>query len=125
MAWTPDKVEALLSSGDAEAGERTAHLKEVLAGLREETENGLAAVVEKLADGARNGESGWTVRNRSSTLMLLLVCLVSWRLPLGESGLLEFVLSAVPIKKEVQHPLNKQALRLVGNACADCGKNKY
>jgi hypothetical protein len=47
----------------------------------------------------------------------------SWRLPLGESGFLEYVLSAVPVK-EPQHPVNKQALRLVGNACADCSKDK-
>ncbi|KAK4033302.1 hypothetical protein C8A01DRAFT_50091 [Parachaetomium inaequale] len=97
------KVATLLSSEDAGASERTAQLKEVLAALKDESEDGLAAVVEKLADGARD---------------------VLWRLPLGESGLLEFVLSAVPVTKEPQHPLNKQALRLVGNACADCDDNR-
>lgn len=51
----------------------------------------------------------------------MLSCPASWRLPLGESGLLEHVLSVVPVTEEPQHALNKQALRLVGNACADCG----
>ena len=30
-------------------------------------------------------------------------------------------MSTVPVRKP-QHPLNKQALRLIGNACADCGE---
>jgi hypothetical protein len=44
----------------------------------------------------------------------------SWRIPLGDSGLLDYVLSTVPVA-DSEHPLNKQTLRLVGNACADCG----
>ncbi|KAL2175086.1 uncharacterized protein P884DRAFT_207163 [Thermothelomyces heterothallicus CBS 202.75] len=96
---TPESVAALLRSSNGGVAERTEQLKEVLFGLQKEADNSdRAAVVEALADGARDP---------------------SWRLPLGESGLLGFVLSSVPVK-EPRHPLNKHALRLVGNACADC-----
>ncbi|KAK4155630.1 hypothetical protein C8A00DRAFT_41815 [Chaetomidium leptoderma] len=98
-------VAAVLGSQYGGASDRTAQLKEVVAALRVEIESddGLAVIVEKLADGARDA---------------------SWRLPLGDSGILEHVLSCVPLKKEAQHPMNKQALRLVGNACADCDENR-
>ncbi|KAH6842663.1 hypothetical protein B0I37DRAFT_399282 [Chaetomium sp. MPI-CAGE-AT-0009] len=103
MALTPDKISVVLSGREGGEDDRTAQLKEVLAGLQKESDDGLAAFVEKLADGARDA---------------------SWRPPLGKSGLLEFVLSTVPVKKGPQHPLNKQALRLIGNACADCDENR-
>lgn len=55
MAWTPDKVAALISSrGDTSA--RAAQLKEVLDEIRAENNDSLAALVEKLADGARDCE---------------------------------------------------------------------
>jgi hypothetical protein len=56
MAWTPDQVAALLGSRGGDASERTAPLKEVLAGIRGDSDDNLAAVVEKLADGARDRE---------------------------------------------------------------------
>ncbi|KAG7286450.1 hypothetical protein NEMBOFW57_008761 [Staphylotrichum longicolle] len=56
MAWTPDKVAALISSrGDTSA--RAAQLKEVLDEIRAENNDSLAALVEKLADGARDYEN--------------------------------------------------------------------
>ncbi|KAK3903982.1 hypothetical protein C8A05DRAFT_42898 [Staphylotrichum tortipilum] len=48
----------------------------------------------------------------------------SWRAPLGESGLLGHVLRAVPVANQPRHPFNKQALRLLGNSCADCDENR-
>ncbi|KXX72942.1 Rap1 GTPase-GDP dissociation stimulator 1-B [Madurella mycetomatis] len=63
MARTVENIAALLGSrsSSAESGEdekswRTAQLAEVLTAVREETVDGLASVVEKLADGARDGE---------------------------------------------------------------------
>lgn len=58
MAWTPDKVAALLSSKDGSSSERVTQLQEVAAELLGEGEghDALAAIVEKLADGARDGE---------------------------------------------------------------------
>ncbi|KAK4099447.1 hypothetical protein N658DRAFT_568123 [Parathielavia hyrcaniae] len=101
--WIEGKaVAALLRSHHGDSGERTAILKELLVGIQDEGDEGLAAIAEKLADRARDA---------------------SWRLPLGESGLLNHVLAAVPVQ-EPKHPLNKQALRLVGNACADCDENR-
>ncbi|KAK4133719.1 hypothetical protein BT67DRAFT_422996 [Trichocladium antarcticum] len=108
MAWTPDEVAALLrSQGSAgsdhdEKSWRTSQLKDVLNAVQKESRDGLAAVVERLADGARDP---------------------AWRAPLGESGFLEFVLSVAP-GQESRPPLNKQALRLFGNACADCEENR-
>ena len=56
MTWTPVKVSAVFSGQDGGKYDRTTQLKEVLAGLSKESEDSLAAVVEKLADGARDGE---------------------------------------------------------------------
>ncbi|KAL2149243.1 hypothetical protein VTH82DRAFT_8591 [Thermothelomyces myriococcoides] len=100
---TRESVAALLRNPSEGVAERTEQLKEIISGLQKEVgNNNRAAVVEALADGARDS---------------------SWRLPLGESGLLDFVLSLVPVT-EPRHPLNKHALRLVGNACADCDENR-
>ena len=124
MSWTPEKVSAVLSGQDGGKDARTAQLKEVFVGLQKESEDNLATIVEKLADGARDGEFDRLVQGGYYKAETESLTSASWRPPLGESGLLEFVLSAVSVKKGPQHPLNKQALRLIGNACADCGKAK-
>lgn len=56
MAWTPDEIAALLSSSRGDTSERAAQLKEVLAAIQGESNDSLAALVEKLADGARDRE---------------------------------------------------------------------
>lgn len=63
MAGTVDEIAALLGSRSSSVGSgedkkswRAAQLAKVLAAIREETADGLAGVVEKLADGARDGE---------------------------------------------------------------------
>ncbi|KAK0671928.1 hypothetical protein QBC41DRAFT_344259 [Cercophora samala] len=51
----------------------------------------------------------------------------SWREVIGESGLLSFFLNALPVSdidSRWSHPLNKQALRLVANACVDNNENR-
>jgi hypothetical protein len=122
MAWSPDKVAALLSSRYGDSTERTAALNQVLVGIQDGGDEDLAAIVEKLADGARDGEFVRALCHcQHGKLRTVFLCVASWRLPLGDSGLLQHVLAAVPVK-EPRHPLNKQALRLIGNACADCGK---
>ncbi|KAK4248085.1 hypothetical protein C7999DRAFT_40714 [Corynascus novoguineensis] len=101
--WLEGKViAALLRDQNGGVSERTERLSELVAGLRDGIDEDLAAVVEKLADGARDP---------------------SWRLPIGVSGLLELILSSVP-GNEPRHLLLKQMLRLVGNACADCNENR-
>ncbi len=62
MAWSLNEVAALLKtqgsagSDQDEQSWRTTQLKEVLAAVRQESADGLAAVVEKLGDGARDRE---------------------------------------------------------------------
>lgn len=52
----------------------------------------------------------------------------SWREVIGKSGLLSFLLDTVPVYYDGvfqgSHPLNKQALRVVGNACVDNDENR-
>ena len=43
-----------------------------------------------------------------------------WRIPFGEAGILDFFLGIVAMDK-VEHSLRLQALRLIGNSCADRG----
>lgn len=45
---------------------------------------------------------------------------VRWRRPFGESGVLDFYLGVLAISA-TEHSLMLQALRLVGNSCADTG----
>ncbi|ROT42636.1 ARM repeat-containing protein [Sodiomyces alkalinus F11] len=48
---------------------------------------------------------------------------VSWRLPLGDAGVLNFFLDMLSLNP-VHHPLKLHALRVVGNACADTDENR-
>ncbi|KAK5662317.1 hypothetical protein OQA88_8223 [Cercophora sp. LCS_1] len=47
----------------------------------------------------------------------------SWRLPVGDSGLLEFYLARISAER-LELPLKKQCLRVIGNGCAECDENK-
>ncbi|KAG9248402.1 armadillo-type protein [Calycina marina] len=46
-----------------------------------------------------------------------------WRLPMGESGVLNFFLEILSAH-ELRHTLKIQALRLMGNSCADTDENR-
>ncbi|KAL2759960.1 hypothetical protein ACRALDRAFT_1054121 [Sodiomyces alcalophilus JCM 7366] len=48
---------------------------------------------------------------------------VSWRLPLGDAGVLNFFLDILSLNP-IRHPLKLHALRVVGNACADTDENR-
>lgn len=43
-----------------------------------------------------------------------------WRIPCGKAGILDFFLEII-ITENVDFDLSSQALRLIGNACADTG----
>lgn len=45
---------------------------------------------------------------------------VSWRLPIEESGVLDFFLSILP-EDGLRQSLRIQTLRVIGNSCADTG----
>ncbi len=124
MTWTPDTVAALLASCKGDSSERTTQLKEVLAGIQEESDDGLSLIVEKLGDAARDRELNHAISSsyQFTKLMPKFSFTASWRVPLGDSGLLAHVLGPVPVANQPRHPLNKQALRLLGNSCADCGE---
>jgi len=47
-----------------------------------------------------------------------------WRIPLGESGILNFFLEALRAHT-LRHTLKIHILRLIGNSCADTGKFPY
>ncbi|KAK4176409.1 hypothetical protein QBC36DRAFT_329329 [Triangularia setosa] len=83
-----------------------AELKELVAQLQGADPDILAGIADQFAVAARHP---------------------SWRDVIGESGLLSFFLSSIPvfdIDSLWSHPLNKQALRLIANACVDNDENR-
>ncbi|KAL1858287.1 hypothetical protein VTK73DRAFT_7862 [Phialemonium thermophilum] len=119
---TPDEVESLLRSGlpgrvgqdgdedeepmsPEERARRTQELDPVLRAARDAWLSGSPVVdqiAEKLGDGSRNP---------------------CWRLPIGDSGILEFFLNILTLDG-LRQPLRIHALRLVGNSCADTDENR-
>jgi hypothetical protein len=81
---------------------RAEQLKDVLGYIKQNKASGsdeLDFIAEKLGNGARDA---------------------SWRLPLAESGILEFFLSILP-EDGLRQRLRIQTLRVIGNSCADTG----
>ncbi|KAF4504546.1 hypothetical protein G6O67_007988 [Ophiocordyceps sinensis] len=90
-------------AGDCER--RTALLLPVLSACREawaSKSEELDAMAQKLGDGSRN---------------------VEWRLPMGESGILDFFLTVLA-EDNLRQGLQIHALRLLGNSCADTEQNR-
>lgn len=81
--------------------QRTQGLETVLARAKElrqpESLDDLLAITQKLATGSRDA---------------------SWRIPIGDSGILDFCLDLLA-EPETHQSLKIQALRLAGNSCAD------
>jgi hypothetical protein len=48
---------------------------------------------------------------------------VAWRLPFGDSKILDFFLGALTVEG-LRHQLQIHALRLIGNSCADTDENR-
>ncbi|KAF9873432.1 GTP binding protein [Colletotrichum karsti] len=113
-AMTPDAIADLLASASSWANpgaedqgraHRTALLSDVLftaqqlwfAGSQE-----FDLVAEKLGDGSRDA---------------------SWRLPLGDSGIVDFFLTVI-VTPDLRPALKKHSLRLIGNSCADTDENR-
>ncbi|PNY26395.1 Uncharacterized protein TCAP_03676 [Tolypocladium capitatum] len=76
-------------------------------------------MAQKLGDGSRDGEcdldfsASWTSAR----------CPFAWRLPFGESGILEFFLGVLT-EDGLSQGLRVHSLRLVGNSCADTDENR-
>lgn len=84
---------------------RVARLKDVLLDAQTAWDSGsedLDRIAEKLGDGSRRS---------------------LWRLPIGESGLLDFFLGILPTP-DLRPRLRTHALRLIGNSCADTDENR-
>ena len=45
-----------------------------------------------------------------------------WRVPIGDSGMLDFYLGILPLGGDDKRNLKLQTIRLIGNACADVGE---
>ncbi|KAJ5090441.1 Armadillo-like helical [Penicillium argentinense] len=48
----------------------------------------------------------------------------SWRVPIGQSGVLKFFLDVVSSREQVETDLLLHSLRLIGNSCADTDENR-
>ncbi|RSM18219.1 hypothetical protein CDV31_002944 [Fusarium ambrosium] len=121
MVMSPDEVIALLQregsglSPDTydEAKEpedarpkRTKSLSVVLETLQQvskQPESDLEGIAKALGDGSRD---------------------VAWRIPYGESGILEFFLDIIASTEEQKHGVKVHALRIIGNSCADTDENR-
>ncbi|KAK2602017.1 hypothetical protein QQS21_004443 [Conoideocrella luteorostrata] len=93
-----------LESNDAQQ-ERTELLASVLTSCRDlwsTKSEDLDLIAEKLGDGSRD---------------------LAWRLPYGDSGILEFFISLLA-EGDLRQKLHVHALRLIGNSCADTDKNR-
>lgn len=77
----------------------------------------LPQAAEVLATGSRERELVLLVP--SLTVMTTDRSSVSWRGPIGKSGILKFFLEVISSKKNVDVKLLYHCLRLVGNTCAD------
>ncbi|KAL1865308.1 hypothetical protein Daus18300_007198 [Diaporthe australafricana] len=88
-----------------ETSYRVGRLKDVLLEAQSAWDGGsehLDLIAEKLGDGSRRS---------------------LWRLPIGESGLLDFFLGILPTP-DLRPRLRTHALRLIGNSCADTDENR-
>ncbi len=110
-----------LAVTEEEEAARTGKLREVLTTCQDSWSSGsedLSLVAEKIGDGARNCECwlrlpAWVTTNIDRTAV--------WRLPLGESGVLDFFIGLLA-REDLRQPLKVQALRIIGNSCADTGR---
>ncbi|KAF6818388.1 GTP binding protein [Colletotrichum plurivorum] len=113
-AMTPDAIAQLLASAsswtdpgaeDQGRAHRTALLGDVLFTAQQLWFAGsdeIDLVAEKLGDGSRDA---------------------SWRLPFGDSGVLDFFLSIIVVPG-LSPALKRHSLRLIGNSCADTDENR-
>ena len=72
-----------------------------------------------VADKSREGLFQTPFRSR---LQKLILSLASWRIPFGQSGLMDFG-SSILSAEDTSDDLKVQALRLIGNSCADTGRS--
>ncbi|KAM0307907.1 hypothetical protein ACHAPM_000640 [Fusarium culmorum] len=99
---SPDAYDAANESQNA-VSRRTKLLSPVLEALKSQDASTLETTAKALGDGSRD---------------------VAWRLPYGESGILEFFLDILASEEQQNHGVKVQALRVTGNSCADTEANR-
>ncbi|KAJ4009699.1 hypothetical protein NW752_009286 [Fusarium irregulare] len=99
---SPDAYDASNEAQDA-VTRRTKLLSPVLEALKTQDASTLEATAKALGDGSRD---------------------VAWRLPYGDSGILEFFLDILASEEPQSHGVKVQALRVTGNSCADTDANR-
>ncbi|KAH6644923.1 armadillo-type protein [Truncatella angustata] len=102
---TTDDEDDEVSLSDGERSRRVEQLKQVLStlGMLVDSESvQLDALAQKVGDGSRDA---------------------SWRLPLGQSGVLDFFLELVG-RTGLRQATTIHALRVIGNSCADTDENR-
>ncbi|KAF5650440.1 Rap1 GTPase-GDP dissociation stimulator 1 [Fusarium sp. NRRL 25303] len=99
---SPETYDAANEPDDAVV-KRTKLLSSVLETLKQQDPSSLEAIAKALGDGSRD---------------------VAWRLPYGDSGILEFFLDILASDEEQPHGVKVQALRVTGNSCADTDQNR-
>ncbi|KAF0637025.1 hypothetical protein FPSE5266_09472 [Fusarium pseudograminearum] len=99
---SPDAYDAANESQDA-ISRRTKLLSPVLEALKSQDASTLETTAKALGDGSRD---------------------VAWRLPYGQSGILEFFLDILASEEQQSHGVKVQALRVTGNSCADTEANR-
>ncbi|KAF4968820.1 hypothetical protein FSARC_3848 [Fusarium sarcochroum] len=99
---SPDTYDKANESQDA-VSKRTNLLSPVLETLKQQDPTSLEAIAKALGDGSRD---------------------VAWRIPYGDSGILEFFLDILASSEQQAHGVKVQALRITGNSCADTDGNR-
>ncbi|KAM0244269.1 hypothetical protein ACHAP5_006385 [Fusarium lateritium] len=100
---SPEAYDAANETQDA-ISKRTNLLSPVLEALKsQEDPTTLEAIAKALGDGSRD---------------------VAWRIPYGDSGILEFFLDVLASDEQQSHGVKVQALRVTGNSCADTDQNR-
>ncbi|KAF4993664.1 hypothetical protein FGRMN_6382 [Fusarium graminum] len=99
---SPGAYDATNETQDA-ISKRIKLLSPVVDTLSSQDPDSLEAVAKALGDGSRD---------------------VAWRIPYGDSGILEFFLDILASDEQQSHGVKVQALRITGNSCADTDQNR-
>ncbi|KAM0351931.1 hypothetical protein ACHAPU_002447 [Fusarium lateritium] len=99
---SPEAYDTTNETQDA-VSKRTKLLSPILETLKSQDPASLEAVAKALGDGSRD---------------------VAWRIPYGDSGILEFFLDILASDEQQSHGVKVQALRITGNSCADTDQNR-
>lgn len=109
------------ADGGLEIGKALRAVVSILQYLREKSPAIIAPATKVLADGSRYGKLAMVVSEVLQEEELLAdMRSEPWRLPFGDEKMLDFYLDLLAAD-EIEHDWTSDALRLIGNTCADLG----